>query len=90
VWSSVVSKLAMSQNVRRLSSSSPAVRLRLGFNLMARASEGGGGALMGTMTFGEEEVLRYAAAVKNCNLPPPAPVVAPTPAAYPRKASTKS
>ena len=61
------------------------------YNLMARASEGGGGALIGTMTyradyektFGEEKVLRYAAAEKNCNLPSPAPVVAPPPAAYP-------
>jgi hypothetical protein len=59
-------------------------------NLMARASEGGGGVLIGTMTYradyekaiGEEKVLRRAAAEKNCNLPPPAPAVAPTPAAY--------
>jgi len=61
------------------------------FDLMARASEGGGGALIGTMTyradyektFGEEKVLRHAAAEKNCDLPPPAPVVATTPAAPP-------
>jgi hypothetical protein len=61
------------------------------FNLMARASEGGGGALIGTMTyrpdyektFAEEKVLRHAAGEKNCNLPPPAPAEAPTAAAYP-------
>jgi hypothetical protein len=60
-------------------------------NLMARASEGGGGALIGTMayrtdyerTIDEEKVLRRVAAEKNCNLPPPAPSVAPTPPASP-------
>jgi hypothetical protein len=60
-------------------------------NLMARASEGGGGALIGTMTYradyekaiDEEKVLRRVAAEKNCNLPPPAPSVAPTPPAAP-------
>ena len=59
-------------------------------NLMARASDGGGGVLIGTMTYrvdyekaiGEEKVLRRTAAEKNCNLPPPAPAAAPTPAAY--------
>jgi hypothetical protein len=60
-------------------------------NLMARASEGGGGALIGTMSYrmdyeraiDEEKVLRRVAAEKNCNLPPPAPTVAPTPPAAP-------
>ena len=59
-------------------------------NLMARASEGGGGALIGTMTYrtdyekaiDEEKVLRRVAAGKNCNLPPPAPT-APIPPAAP-------
>jgi hypothetical protein len=59
-------------------------------NLMARASEGGGGVLIGTMTyradyentFGEERALRRTAAEKNCNLPPPAPAIAPSPTAY--------
>ncbi len=59
-------------------------------NLMARANEGGGGALIGTMAYradyenaiGQEKVLRRAAAEKNCNLPPPKPAVEPTSAAY--------
>ncbi len=61
-------------------------------NLMARASEGGGGgALIGNLTYradyenalAEEKILRRSAAEKNCDLnaPPPAPV-APTPAAF--------
>ena len=60
-------------------------------NLMARASDGAGGALIGTMSYRadyesaieEEKVLRRAAAEKNCNLPPPAPTVAPSPPAAP-------
>jgi hypothetical protein len=48
---------------------------------MARASEGGGGVLIGTMAYradyekltGEEKELRRTAAEKNCALPPPAP-----------------
>jgi hypothetical protein len=59
-------------------------------NLMARASEGGGGTLIGTMAYrtdyqsaiDEEKVLRRVAAGKNCNLPPPAPT-APIPPAAP-------
>ena len=59
-------------------------------NLMARASDGGGGGVIGTMTYsadynktiGEEKALRRTAAEKNCNLPPPAPAIAPTAAAY--------
>jgi hypothetical protein len=60
-------------------------------NLMGRASEGGGGSLIGNLTYradyenavAEEKVLRRAAAEKNCDLnaPPPAPV-SPTPAAF--------
>jgi hypothetical protein len=59
-------------------------------NLMQRASEGGGGALIGNMTYradyenalGEEAVLRRAAAEKKCDLPPPPQPVSSTPAAY--------
>jgi hypothetical protein len=59
-------------------------------NLMLRASEGAGGALIGNLTYradyenavGEEKVLRRTAADKNCDLPPPAPPASPTPAAY--------
>ena len=59
-------------------------------NLMARASDGAGGALIGTMSYranyeiaiDEEKVLRRVAAGKNCNLPPPAPT-APIPPAAP-------
>jgi hypothetical protein len=60
-------------------------------NLMVRASEGGGGVLIGNLTYradyenavAEEKILRRAAAEKNCDLnaPPPAPVV-PTPTAF--------
>jgi hypothetical protein len=59
-------------------------------NLMQRASEGGGGALIGNLTYradyekalGEEAVLRRAAAEKRCDLPPPPQPVSSTPAAY--------
>jgi hypothetical protein len=59
-------------------------------NLMLRASEGGGGALIGNLTYradyenalGEEAVLRRAAAEKKCDLPPPPQPVPSTPAAY--------
>jgi hypothetical protein len=60
-------------------------------NLMARASDGAGGALIGTMSYRadyesaieEEKVLRRVAAEKNCNLPPPAPSAAPIAPAAP-------
>jgi predicted small secreted protein len=59
-------------------------------NLMERASEGGGGVLIGNLSYradyenavGEEKVLRRTAAEKKCELPPPAAPVSPTPAAY--------
>jgi hypothetical protein len=59
-------------------------------DLMARASEGGGGVLIGNLTYradyentiAEEKVLRRAAAEKNCDLNPPPPPASPTPAAY--------
>ena len=60
-------------------------------NLMLRASEGSGGALIGNLTYrtdyesavGEEKVLRRAAAEKKCDLPPPpAPPASTTPAVY--------
>jgi hypothetical protein len=59
-------------------------------NLMQRASEGGGGALIGNLTYradyenvlGEEALLRRVAAQKNCDLPPPPQPVSSTPAAY--------
>jgi len=59
-------------------------------NLMDRASEGGGGVLIGNLSYradyentaGEEKVLRRAAAEKKCELPPPVVPVSPTPAAY--------
>jgi len=60
-------------------------------NLMLRASEGGGGALIGNLTYradyenavGEEKVLRRVAAEKKCDLPtPPVPPASSTPAAY--------
>lgn len=59
-------------------------------NLMQRASEGGGGALIGNLTYradyenmlGEEAVLRRVAAEKKCDLPPPPQPVSSTPAAY--------
>jgi hypothetical protein len=61
--------------------------------LMEKASEGSGGAVIGNLSYraeyedmlGEEKVLRRAAAEKNCELPPPAatasPAVAPAPIA---------
>jgi hypothetical protein len=59
-------------------------------NLMLRASEGGGGALIGNLTYradyenalGEEKVLRRTAAEKKCDLPPPAQPASSTPTAY--------
>jgi hypothetical protein len=59
-------------------------------NLMERASDGGGGVLIGNMsyradyenTLGEEKLLRRTAAEKKCELPPPAVPVSPTPTAY--------
>ena len=53
-------------------------------------SEGGGGVLIGNLTYradyentvAEEKVLRRAAAEKNCDLNPPPPPAAPTPTAY--------
>jgi hypothetical protein len=59
-------------------------------NLMAKASEGGGGVLIGGMSYrvdyenaiGEEKILRRTAAEKKCDLPPPAAPASPTPAAY--------
>src|ERR1700722_2691487 len=59
-------------------------------NLMDRASEGGGGMLIGNLTYradyentvGEEKVLRRTAAEKKCERPPPAAPASPTPAAY--------
>jgi hypothetical protein len=59
-------------------------------NLMVRASEGGGGVLIGNLSYradyenalGEEKVLRRTAAEKKCDLPPPPQPAASTPAAY--------
>jgi hypothetical protein len=59
-------------------------------NLMAKASEGGGGVLIGGMSYradyenaiGEEKVLRRTAMEKKCDLPPPAAPASPTPTAY--------
>lgn len=59
-------------------------------NLMDRASEGGGGVLIGNMSYradyenavGEEKVLRRTAAEKKCELPPPAAAAPTTPTAY--------
>src|ERR1700722_17145108 len=59
-------------------------------NLMNRASEGGGGVLIGNLAYrtdyenvvGEEKVLRRAAADKNCDLNPPPPPASPTPTAF--------
>jgi hypothetical protein len=56
-------------------------------NLMQRASDGGGGVLIGNLTYradyenalSEEKLLRRTAAEKKCELPPP---VAPTQAVY--------
>jgi predicted small secreted protein len=58
-------------------------------NLMDRASEGGGGVLIGNLAYradyenavAEEKVLRTTAAEKKCDLPPPAAPASPTPAA---------
>jgi hypothetical protein len=55
-------------------------------NLMDKASEGGGGSVIGTLSYrsdyekalGEEKLLRRTAAEKKCQLPPP---VTPAPAA---------
>jgi hypothetical protein len=61
-------------------------------NLMLRASEGSGGALIGNLTYradyesavSEEKLLRRAAVEKKCDLPPPpAPPASATPAAAP-------
>ena len=66
--------------------------------LMDKASEGGGGALIGNLSYraeyenarGEEAVLRRTAAEKNCQLPPPTSaasgVAAPSVAAAPSPA----
>jgi hypothetical protein len=59
-------------------------------NLMARASEGSGGALIGNLTYradyenaiAEEKLLRRTAAEKKCDLPPPPQPASSTPAAY--------
>jgi hypothetical protein len=59
-------------------------------SLMERASEGGGGALIGNLTYrtdyekvlSEEKLLRRTAAEKKCELPPPAVPASPTQAVY--------
>jgi hypothetical protein len=59
-------------------------------NLMQRASDGGGGALIGNLSYradyenalGEEKVLRRTAAEKKCELPPPGAPASPAPTAY--------
>jgi hypothetical protein len=61
-------------------------------NLMVRAGEGSGGALIGNLTYradyenvlGEEKLLRRTAAEKKCDLPPPQQPQPPSsmPAAY--------
>jgi hypothetical protein len=59
-------------------------------SLQAKASEGGGGALIGNLSYrtdyessvAEERVLRRTAADKKCDLPPPAEPVVATPTAY--------
>jgi hypothetical protein len=59
-------------------------------NLMQKASEGGGGVLIGNMSYradyektvGEERLLRRTAADKKCELPPPGAPASPTPTAY--------
>jgi len=59
-------------------------------NLMDKASEGGGGALIGNLSYradyenmvGEEKVLRRTAAEKKCELPAPLSPTTPTPAVY--------
>jgi hypothetical protein len=58
--------------------------------LQEKASEGGGGLLIGNLSYradyenavGEERVLRRTAADKKCDLPPPAEPVSATPTAY--------
>ena len=65
-------------------------------NLMQRASEGGGGVLVGNLSYrtdyenavGEEKVLRRTAAEKKCQLPPPAQPAPPSPTAQPMPAPT--
>jgi hypothetical protein len=67
-------------------------------NLMDRASEGGGGVLIGNLSYradyenvvGEEKVLRRTAAEKKCELPPPAAPSSPTPTAYTAPAAPAS
>ena len=65
-------------------------------NLILRASEGSGGALIGNLTYradyesavGDEKVLRRVAAEKKCDLPPPpAPPASAPPAAGPPPAA---
>ena len=64
-------------------------------DLMDKASEGGGGSVIGTLSYradyekalGDEKLLRRTAAEKKCALPPPAPS-APTASAVPRPSST--
>lgn len=59
-------------------------------NLMAKASEGGGGVVIANLSYradyesavGEERLLRRTAAEKKCDLPPPVTAAAPTPATY--------
>jgi len=59
-------------------------------SLQAKASEGGGGALIGNISYrtdyessvAEERVLRRTAADKKCDLPPPVEPVVTTPTAY--------
>jgi len=63
-------------------------------NLMDRASDGGGGSVIGTLSYradyekalGEEKLLRRTATEKKCELPPPA-LPAPTTSAVPRASS---
>lgn len=58
--------------------------------LQEKASEGGGGLLIGNLSYradydnavGEERVLRRTAADKKCDLPPPAEAASATPTAY--------
>jgi len=59
-------------------------------NLMDKASDGGGGSVIGTLSYratyekavGDEAVLRRTAAEKKCPLPPPTPPPSATPAAF--------
>jgi hypothetical protein len=63
-------------------------------NLMGKASEGGGGVLVGNLSYradyenavSEERVLRRTAVEKKCDLPPPALPQAPVSASYPAAA----